>query len=216
MLRIIIENRKVTFKEAIEEQFKVIQLFVKYEVLTHVRIKKNEYLLGEEINKEFLKVLLAKKIQKDLSNLNDLNTSRIGYNLWLPTLSFGKAGSLSITFGKPSILGEDIIIFEPHSSVLPKQYSEIATKYYKILLELIPVVKPISVIFQTRELKIKMKDEDYDYGFIMYKKGDGLKKLMNGKQLKLDKLCEGYIWKSSFNSYEKGILSVLESWKSTK
>ena len=213
MLRIILDNKKVTFEEALNKQFEIFQIFAKHGAITHIRGKRKKYIAASEITKDYIRKVLAKKIQLDLADLYDLNSSRIGFGLWLPPLSFGRASALSIRFGSPKITGNDVIILDADSSIISSKYSEVIQVYYNILFELIFLVDPTDVIFYTHELKQKMEDEDYDYGFIMYKRGERLKELGNGNGVKLDEIGNGYLWKADFGSYENGLANVVETWK---
>lgn len=212
MLRIIIDNQKISFDEAVNKQFEVFQIFAKYGAITHIRDKKKDIPVAE-INKDYIKKVMLKRIKIDLRDPNDLDSSRIGYSLWLPTKSFERASSFNITFGKPEITGGDIIMLDPHSKVLPSKFQEVALTYYSIIAELISIVNPTDVVFQTHELKLKVEDKDYDYGFIMFKNEERLKELDKSNSIKLEKLGKGYIWKSDFSSYENGLATVIETWK---
>jgi len=215
MITISIKNQKVSFQQAIDKQFAILKIMEKHGIITHIRTKKNKYIEISEISKDYLKKVLAKKIKIDLEDPNDLNSSRIGYNLWLPIRCFGKSGGLSIRFGTPKISGKDNISLREPNTLLSENYNEMVLKYHKMLIELIPLVNPIKVLCFDYYLRNILDDNEFEYGFIIYNKGNKLKRLANNKNIKLEKLKNGYIWKSDFSSYENGIASVVKAWSTT-
>lgn len=207
MIVFSIKNLKLGFDEAAEKQFQIITIMAKYGIITHYRNKKDSL----EIDKftiEQLKVNLAKQIKEDLSDKNDLNSSRIGYDLWVPIKCFNKTAAITIRFGTPEICGTDNMVLNEPSLMLSQNYNEVITKFHEMLIELIPILNPYKVVCKDYVLEEKMKDEDSKYGFIMYQSGDNLLKLAKNNKIKLTEFNEGFIWKADFSSYENGIESV--------
>lgn len=217
MILIGIENQNVTFEQAIQKQYEIIQIMSKHGFITHIRSGKKEYINVNQITKDFLKQVLAKGVKSVLENPKDLDSSRIGYDLWLYPKYFGKSGSLSIRIGTPKICGIDNISISEHSSIISDIYQEVMPIYYEMLLDLISFINPIYAVCIDYGLKNKLNLDEFEYGFsygfIMYKEGNGLKVLKNSKLAKLEKFGEGYIWKANFSSYENGISSVIDVWK---
>jgi len=212
MIVLSIKNLKLSFDEAAEKQFQIISIMAKHGIITHYRNKKDSL----EIDKftiEQLKVYLAKQIKEDLSDKNDLNSSRIGYSLWVPIKCFNKTGAITIRFGTPEISGTDNVVLNEPSLMLSQNYSEVIANFYQMLLELIPIVNPYKVVCKDYVLEDEMNDENSEYGFIMYQSGDNLLKLSKNNKIKLTEFNHGFIWKADFSSYENGLESVRNFWQ---
>jgi len=202
-----IKNSKLSFEEAAEKQFQIISIMAKHGIITHYRNKK-ESLGIDKFTIEQLKVNLAKQVKEFLSDKKDLNSSSIGYDLFVPIKCFNKTAAITIRFGTPEISGTDVIVLNEPSLMLSQNYNEVITKFYEMLLELIPIINPYDVVCKDYVLEDEMNDENSVYGFIMYQSGDNLLKLAKNNKIKLTELNDGFIWKADFSSYENGVKSV--------
>lgn len=212
MIKFSIKNLKLSFDEAAEKQFQIISIMAKHGIITHYRNNK-ESLEIDKFTIEQLKTNLAKQIKQDLSDKNDLNSSRIGYSLWLPIKCFNKTGAITIRLGTPIICGNDVIVLNEPSLMLSQNYNEIITKFYEMLIELIPIINPYEVVCKDYTLEDETDHENSEFGFIMYQSGENLLKLAKKNKIKLTGFNDGYIWKADFSSYKNGLESVKNFWQ---
>ena len=207
MIVFSIKNLKLSFDEAAEKQYQVISIMAKHGIITHYRNKK-ESLEIDKFTIEQLKVNLAKQVKEFLSDKKNLNSSSIGYDLFVPIKCFNKTAAITIRFGTPEISGTDNIVLNEPSLMLSQNYNEVITKFYQMLLELIPIINPYKVVCKDYVLEDEMNDENSVYGFIMYQNGDNLLKLAKKNKIKLTEINDGFIWKADISSYENGVKSV--------
>ncbi|MCZ2129250.1 MAG: hypothetical protein LC109_03185 [Bacteroidia bacterium] len=213
MLIVSIENKEYTFNQAIEMQFEVFKLIRESGIVSHVKINKKEYVPIEDISFEFLTNKLKKDIKKDLVNPENLDSSRIGYMLFLIAKSYNMPININITFGKPKIAGRDVINISTENDHFKGYFNELVTNYYQLVKKIIELLSPNFIVVRDIDLrKIAGEERFFDFGYILYKKGEVLKDMAKEKGVKVQSFHEGHIWHCDFSTYENGFASVVETW----
>lgn len=210
---LILKNQKKLFKETFDEQYKIFQIIARTGLFSHLKTVKKDYIPIENISKDHLFDILTKSITKDLIDKNNLDSSKIGYSLFLIAKCGNKPANISIRFGTPEISGKDVIILDINDNYFADNYTELMPKFYSLAMALIPITKPLKVICFDYVLRKEINDNDLKYGYIIYESGQSLKDSAINRKIKVDNFENGYLWKADFSNHLNGIASVVETWE---
>ena len=201
-----IENKRVTFNEAVDLNIEILSALKKYSVFTEVGETSKKMLPLQEISREYVSQILAKQIKKDLLNKEDLNSSQIGFQLFLIAKTKGIKGYITMRFGTPEISGRDSVFIQIENNYGNDKFAEIMPEVRLFVYDLIRIADPYKVVCSNYNLEQALDDRSCTFGYIMYNKS----KLPNLKHELLESYGKGLVWSSRLEDSREAIQDVLE------
>lgn len=205
-----LENANILFEDAVNINALIIERFKDFpELFAKIGLLHNgtSGLTNPDVfNKSDIRIGIKHSIVKYLNNSADLNSSRVGYSLFLIGISSnGFKLDIMTHLGTPQNAGYDSICINFDDGVIESNFQKSMIEIKKFIIELLLLLNPIKLVCTNNLLKKSLQLNLLNVGFIVYIKNLEKEAITQTDKMEIVNLGRGLLIAPLFTNYNETI-----------